>query len=187
MSWSLVILPGADWTEENRVTNRGFHRFLEPYREQFPQVIWIEDQTWDGLNTYRYLLKQGLDPLQPLVIAAFSAGVVGALGLSWLWSGDLGLIAVDGWCVPLGSLDLCPSPRRVARLSHDLETHWNGLFFGRGEDGFYADPFVSHLQIWDQPQTVWGWTRQSSQPLRITAAEFLLDRIAAFSGVQPRP
>lgn len=182
MSWGLVILSGADWTEEHRAAHQGFHRFLDPHLERFPRVIWSEEQTWNGRHTYHDLLRQGLDPLQPLVIVAFSAGVVGALGLSWLWPGFLGLIAVDGWCVPLGALDLLPQTRRVARLSHDLETHWNGMLLGGGERQFYADPFVSHLQIWDQPQTVWGWTRQCSQPLRITAAEFLLDQITAFSG-----
>lgn len=198
MSRALVILPGAGWSAASRSANLGFRRFLDHrldrsldrhlddhrldrFRERRPQILWMEDQPWDGIDAYGQLIEAGIDPKSDLVIVAFSAGVVGAWVLQQLWPGGAAVIAVDGWCVPLG-LGIRRGSRSinpVVRLSHDLVTHWNGVGFGAGQAQFYADPFVSHLQLWGEPELVGGWGKQSTDPLpvRITAAEFLQGQI----------
>lgn len=112
----------------------------------------------------------------PLVFISFSAGVVGAIGAAWGWQllggKVLAFIAIDGWGVPLfGNFP-------IHRLSHDYFTHWSSSVLGSGEDSFYADPPVEHLQLWRSPQTVEGWwvhpSVGKSQPRKsLTAAQFL--------------
>lgn len=179
MSGPLVILPGAGWTGLSRMANQGFAQFLQ-HSLDLPFLFYGADQPWNGEVVYRDLLRRGIDPHISLTIVAFSAGVVGALQLSLLWPGVGNLIAIDGWCVPLGLLDgLGKTPRwSLSRLSHDLETHWNGTLFGPGQAQFYADPFVSHLKLWSDPQAVQGWgLTAGAEPSRITAGNFLLARI----------
>jgi hypothetical protein len=110
----------------------------------------------------------------PLVWIGFSAGVVGAVSAAWVWQwlgGNVrALIAVDGWGVPLGG------NFPVHRLSHDWFTHWSSALLCAGEDSFYADPTIDHLELWRSPQTARGWqiatnSRQPSRPT--TAADFL--------------
>ena len=45
---------------------------------------------------------------------------------------------------------------------------------GSGEESFYADPAVEHLELWRSPQTARGWwvNREGERELS-TAAEFL--------------
>jgi pimeloyl-ACP methyl ester carboxylesterase len=109
-----------------------------------------------------------------LVIIGFSAGVVGAIGAAWAWR-LLGrtvkaFIAIDGWGVPLyGDFP-------IYRLSHDHFTHWSSSLLGSGVVSFYADPAVSHLNLWRMPNRVNGWQvgdRVAHQ--RLTAAEFITE------------
>jgi hypothetical protein len=112
----------------------------------------------------------------PLVFISFSAGVVGSIGAAWGWQllgGHVkAFIALDGWGVPLfGNFS-------IHRLSHDFYTHWSSAVLGSGEDSFYADPAVEHLELWRSPQIVQGWWLRpavgKSQPCsRLTAAQFL--------------
>lgn len=90
-----------------------------------------------------------------IVLIGFSAGVVGAIGAATLWEGGAGtvkaLIALDGWGVPLiGSFP-------IYRISHDSFTHWSSSCLGSGREGFYADPPVAHLELWQSPQSAKGW------------------------------
>lgn len=90
-----------------------------------------------------------------VLFLAFSAGVVAALGAAWAWDMQGGsvkaLIALDGWGVPLyGNFP-------IHRFSHDYFTHWSSSLLGTGEEGFYCDPEVDHLELWRSPQTAWGW------------------------------
>lgn len=90
-----------------------------------------------------------------VLFLAFSAGVVAALGAALalqLEGGTVrGLIAVDGWGVPLyGNFP-------VYRFSHDYFTHWSSSLLGAGEASFYCDPPVAHLELWRSPQTARGW------------------------------
>lgn len=113
------------------------------------------------------------EPAVPLVGISFSAGTVGlagALALRRQQGGNVSrLIAVDGWGVPLIGLP-------VTRLSHDRFTHASSLPLGAGDVNFYAEPAVSHLQLWESPEStagieVKGW--QLGHGVEMTAGEFL--------------
>lgn len=121
---------------------------------------------------------------EPLIMISFSAGVVGAIGAAQIWQSFGGVIqcfiALDGWGVPLwGNFP-------IHRISHDYFTHWSSAFLGAGQDSFYANPPVDHLELWRSPHTVTGWRiapsvadypsngLQIPQPTPMTAVEFLL-------------
>ena len=116
-------------------------------------------------------------PLESSVVfISFSAGVVGAIGAAWAWQllgGQVkAFIALDGWGVPLfGNFS-------IHRLSHDYFTQWSSSVLGSGEDSFYADPPVEHLELWRSPQNVTGWwvhpnVEKSIPDTRLTASQFL--------------
>lgn len=117
---------------------------------------------------------------QTVAIISFSAGVVGAIATAWSWrlmGGTIAaLIAVDGWGVPL----IGDFP--IHRLSHDYFTYWSSALLGAGQDSFYAEPAVDHLNLWRSPDTTQGIRIPSilqTAASSITAAEFigtLLDR-----------
>nr|WP_238718303.1 hypothetical protein [Petrachloros mirabilis] len=106
-----------------------------------------------------------------IAFLGFSAGVVGALGAAHLWQHQGGqvqcLMALDGWGVPLwGDFP-------IHRLSHDSWTHWTT---GGGQSStadFYADPAVTHLDLWRAPQRVWGWRVHAGQQQRCCATDFI--------------
>ena len=112
----------------------------------------------------------------PLTFLSFSAGVVGAIGaaLTWRqWGGQVNaFIAMDGWGVPLiGDFS-------IHRASHDAYTHWSSALLGAGQDSFYADPPVAHLDLWRSPHSVSGWWVRKTvngheNRSSTTAAEFL--------------
>ncbi|WP_017317753.1 hypothetical protein [Mastigocladopsis repens] len=112
----------------------------------------------------------------PVVFISFSAGVVGAILAAHKWQEFGGqvkaFIAIDGWGVPLwGNFP-------IHRMSHDYFTHWSSSLLGSGQNNFYADPPVNHLEMWRSPQTVEGYWVDSifgeSPPKeRLSAAEFL--------------
>lgn len=93
-------------------------------------------------------------PPQPVFFLAFSAGCVGAIATAHHWhsiGGTVGaFFAVDGWGVPL----VAPFP--VHRLSHDRFTHDTSILLGSDHVDFYADPAVSHLELWSQFSQVQG-------------------------------
>lgn len=110
----------------------------------------------------------------PLLMVAFSAGVAAAIGAAWGWQlagGQIcGLIAVDGWGVPLAGRF------PVYRVSHDYFTHWSSALLGAGKTGFYAEPGVDHLALWRSPQRATGWqisTNPIHPPVATTAARFI--------------
>lgn len=121
---------------------------------------------------------------QPVAIISFSAGVVAAIATAWSWrlaGGKItALIAIDGWGVPLGG------DFPIHRLSHDYFTHWSSALLGAGQDAFYAEPAVDHLNLWRSPETTQGWWLSSilqtaSQP--ITAAGFIAALLARYHPV----
>lgn len=112
-----------------------------------------------------------------IVFISFSAGVAGAIAAAWGWQllgGKVkAFIALDGWGVPLyGNFP-------IYRLSHDYFTHWSSALLGVGEDSFYADPSVEHLDLWQLPDICQGWWIHSSgvgnleQRTFTTAADFV--------------
>ncbi|MBE9125011.1 MULTISPECIES: hypothetical protein [unclassified Coleofasciculus] len=111
-----------------------------------------------------------------LIFISFSAGVVGAMGAAWGWQACGGtvkaFVALDGWGVPLyGNFP-------IHRLSHDYFTHWSSALLGGGEDSFYADPAVEHLELWGKLHNCQGWwvhrVEGGVERRYITAAEFIV-------------
>jgi len=112
-----------------------------------------------------------------VIFISFSAGVAGAIGAAWAWQLLGGKVeaffAIDGWGVPLyGNFP-------IYRLSHDYFTHWSSRLLGAGEDSFYADPAVEHLDIWRSPHLCLGyWIHPAVNGIpeyrtQVTAAEFI--------------
>lgn len=147
-------------------------------------VLPLHYPPYSAIGIWRFLNEQlRLPPIEPLTFIAFSAGVVGAAGAAVLWQKMGGsvsaFIAVDGWGVPLWA------NFPIHRLSHDPLTHWSSSLLGGGEDGFYADPEVSHLELWRSPQRTQGWwvrsTRTQILHTPITAAQYLNDLLDRYS------
>ncbi len=100
-------------------------------------------------------LQRHASQTTPIILISFSAGVAGAIGAAWGWEmlgGQVkAFIAFDGWGVPLqGNFP-------IHRVSHDYFTHWSSALLGTGEDSFYADPAIEHLDLWRSPDSCQGW------------------------------
>jgi hypothetical protein len=147
---------------------------------------------WNGWAVGTYLAKH-CPPQQPLMVVGFSAGVVGAIAAAQVWQNQgraiAGFIAVDGWGVPqMGAFPF-------HRVSHDLFTHWSSALLGAGQDSFYADPPVDHLDLWQYPDRAWGqWVSQTATGVErstpTTAIAFIahmLQRYGCGSPLQPCP
>jgi hypothetical protein len=171
MTLPLLLLGGSEICLAGKLANLSFRSFLEAHLPDKFVIFSPPQPTWNSQHLQSWIQAQGIRSNTPLQIIAFSAGVVGASGLIAHWS-IRQMIAVDGWCVPLWH---CP---QVVRMSHDLVTHWNGILFGGGKKHFYADPFVSHLDLWRDPERVMGWDL-SCAPKRISAREFIIQTISA--------
>jgi hypothetical protein len=109
---------------------------------------------------------------QPLLLLGFSAGVVGAIGAAWGWQlagGKIAaLIAMDGWGVSLAG------HFPIYRLSHDEFTHWSSHLLGGGSESFYAQPSVTHLDIWANPDQAKGYRVGAAGQVPSDAAAFLV-------------
>ena len=96
-----------------------------------------------------------LPPGFPTAWIGFSAGAVGAVAAARRWQREggevTGLIAVDGWGVPLGDR----FPR--FRLGHDRFTAQSCEWLGASDGYFYCDPAVGHLELWRSPQRSSGY------------------------------
>lgn len=110
--------------------------------------------------------KAGLPADYPTVWIGFSAGVVGAVAAARRWQREgrivRGLIAVDGWGVPLGE----GFPR--FRLGHDRFTAQSCEWLGASDGYFYSDPAVEHLVLWRSPQQAQGrWQPNLHSPFEL--------------------
>lgn len=145
-----------------------------------PQIIIFPAQNhpaYSAIDIVEFLKSKISDIKSPVVLISFSAGVVGAIGAAWGWQlsgGNLkALIAVDGWGMPLaGNFP-------IHRLSHDYFTHWSSALLGAGEDSFYADPGVEHLELWQSPDSCKGWWVHQNmvgklERRHMTATEFII-------------
>ncbi len=139
------------------------------------EILLFPTQKYPAISAFhilQFLCVDRLVPPSPIIFISFSAGVVGAIGAAWGWQllgGEVkAFIALDGWGVPLhGNFP-------IHRLSHDYFTHWTSLLSG-GEESFYAEPAVEHLDLWRSPQSVQGWrTDSKGTAQRLSAAQFLL-------------
>lgn len=174
---NILICPGIhepQWTQD-------FLQSVEPLRglrHCHPPSILVFPAHADPAYSANHILQFLRDfeanegTVSQLAIIAFSAGVVGAIGAAWGWRWQRrtisALIALDGWGVPLyGDFP-------IYRLSHDCFTHWSSSLLGNGTSRFYADPEVSHLDLWRMPHRVWGWqVGNCGDRSRLTAAEFI--------------
>lgn len=149
---SVIVCPGMhspQFTASFLQTFPTSHQWLVFPAHQYP--------AYSALALFQFLQENLSNPstASPLLFICFSAGVVGGIGAAMVWQMNRGkvkaLIAIDGWGVPL----LGDFP--IHRFSHDYFTHWSSALLGAGEDSFYADPGVEHLDMWRSPQTSLGW------------------------------
>lgn len=177
---ALIICPGAHpltWT----------HSFLRQLNAQLPEDGLVrhvfpahKSNPWSAYALRTFLEVSAIAPTEPLILIAFSAGCVAAAGVAneRVARGQPApvVIALDGWGVPL------PNTFPRYRLSHDRFTHDTSAWLGTGQVSFYADPPVSHQQLWCAPAQVTG--RQVRGPVSeepaetsTTALEFLVSCI----------
>ncbi|MBV6626835.1 MAG: hypothetical protein KI793_28510 [Rivularia sp. (in: Bacteria)] len=128
-----------------------------------------------GFHIFQFMRESLANQLKsPVVFVGFSAGVVGAITAASLWQifgGNVkAFIAIDGWMVPIyGNFP-------IHRMSHDYFTHWSSCLLGSGDNNFYAQPAVEHLELWRSPSTVEGYSVDSPSgelPLSLNGAEFI--------------
>ncbi len=151
----LLICPGI---HEIELTECFLNGIVENWREQqqLGELLIFPTQkypAYSSLDIYNFIQKN--NPKSAIIIISFSAGVVGAIGAALAWQ-QLGgkikaFIAIDGWGVPL----VRNFP--IYRMSHDYFTHWSSALLGGGNESFYAEPAVEHLDLWRSPQTTKGW------------------------------
>lgn len=172
----LLICPGI---HEIELTECFLNGIIENWKEQqqLGELLIFPTQEYPAYSSFDiYDFIRQNNPKSAIIIISFSAGVVGAIGAALAWEqlgGTVkGLIAIDGWGVPLvGNFP-------IYRISHDYFTHWSSALLGSGNEGFYADPAVEHLEIWRSPQTTKGWwNHETSTGLKTatptTAATFI--------------
>ncbi|MEP0798391.1 hypothetical protein NDI44_28115 [Trichocoleus sp. DQ-A3] len=173
---NVIICPGI----HDPALTQNFLEELQPKKRENLLIFPVQEfAAYSAAAIYNYLcvnLSPPSSQASPVIFISFSAGVVGAIGAAWLWQLSGGtvkaLIALDGWGMPLsGNFP-------IHRLSHDYFTHWSSAVLGSGEESFYADPPVEHLELWRSPQTAQGWWVSSVKGKAetrtyTTAAEFL--------------
>ncbi len=156
-----LICPGF---HEQKLTHSFLKNITNSSVNLHKLLIFPTDQypAYSGFHLLQYLEEKCQKKSQKLIIIAFSAGVVAAMIAAWQWQqqGGMirGLIALDGWGVPL--LGNFP----IYRISHDLFTHNSSVILGTGKLNFYADPAVNHLDLWRSPHLVHGWMVQNITP-----------------------
>jgi hypothetical protein len=135
-----------------------------------PQVLSPSVPVYSPLHVLEFL-QHHCELTEPLAVIGFSAGVVGSIGAAGCWQQQGGqiraLIAIDGWGVPLfGQFP-------IYRLSHDWFTDWSCQGLGQTEQSFYAEPAVTHLDLWRSPAQTEGWQQQGQVRTKTTASQFL--------------
>jgi hypothetical protein len=169
---SIILCPGIHHPNLTASFWRAIQQVKLP-NDQLPEhlnpSIVPNAQQWafSPVHTLQFLNKT-IPTSEPLVLIGFSAGVVGMMGAAWAWqqqgSTIRALVALDGWGVPLyGSFP-------IYRLSHDGFTHWSSQALGMGQDPFYAEPGVEHLELWRSPDRARGWWCKEGQRERTNAA-----------------
>ncbi|MDM9385002.1 hypothetical protein QUB80_30555 [Chlorogloeopsis sp. ULAP01] len=179
---NIIICPGIHESSltENFVASLRERNFDTSTSKSLVNILVFPTDGYSSLSAF-HILQFLFDRLKnqqksPVIFISFSAGVVGAIASAYLWQNSGGhvkaFIAIDGWGVPL--LGNFP----IHRMSHDYFTHWSSKILGCGQNNFYADPPVEHLDMWRSPQTVQGWwvdlsIGESQLQKRLSAVEFL--------------
>ncbi|MEM6612788.1 MAG: hypothetical protein AAF652_11160 [Cyanobacteria bacterium P01_C01_bin.72] len=149
---TIVICPGIHPPE---MTTQFVQGIKSKVRQNCLVLPTEEYLPYSAIAILEWLEQQNLVKTETLAWIGFSAGVVGSFGAAWGWQLRGGkvscLIAIDGWGMPL----VANFP--IYRVSHDFFTHWSSGILGAGEQGFYAEPEVTHQEIWRSPDTCQGW------------------------------
>lgn len=184
----IVICPGIHDSQLTPEFLEGLHRIKIDHENSCwtNQFLIFPTQDYPAYSTMHILefLQSRTDTLTPLIFISFSAGVVGAIGAAWGWEllgGKIkAFMAIDGWGVPLaGNFP-------IHRLSHDHFTHWSSALLGAGQDSFYANPAVEHLELWQSPDICKGWWVQpavggkAERRIYTTAAEFVIHLLQVY-------
>jgi hypothetical protein len=177
----LLVIPGV-------VPQEATERFVQQLNIAGVCCVPAGIAPYSPMDLDRFTRTQDLD--SDLVVIAYSAGCVGALGWIPLWRRQRktvkALIAIDGWPVPFwGKFP-------IYRVSHDLYTHRTTLRLGAGLEQFYCDPAVEHRNLWTYPEASWGvWVKQNNKQkeiYRATALDFLqniIERHVSLNGQKP--
>lgn len=188
---SVIICPGFHEPQLTQDFLEGLHRgetssLSSRWREKVLIFPTQDYPAYSGVHILEFLQRHTSQLTPPVVFISFSAGVAGAIGAAWGWQ-MLGrkvraFIAVDGWGVPLyGNFS-------IHRLSHDYFTHWSCALLGAGEDSFYADPPIEHLDLWRLPDVCKGWRVHPAtvgipeQRTFTTAAQFITQLLHRYIG-----
>ena len=162
----LLVIPGV-------VPQEATDRFVQQLGVSGICCVPVSVAPFNPWSIEQFTQTQDLDT--NLVVIAYSAGCVGALGWIPLWHRQKkaikALIAIDGWPIPFwGKFP-------IYRVSHDLYTHRTTLYLGAGREQFYCDPAVEHRNLWAYPEASWGlWVKQNDKQkktYRATALDFL--------------
>ncbi|NJK55453.1 MAG: hypothetical protein HC939_05420 [Pleurocapsa sp. SU_5_0] len=147
----LIICPGIHTPE---LTEQFIQGIQDTVKQDY-LILPTEYLPYSAIAVTQWLNQQSLSKSESLSFISFSAGVVGSFGAAWGWQLEGGqisnFIAVDGWGMPL----IANFP--FHRVSHDYFTHWSSSILGAGQQGFYADPGVEHLELWRSPKISYGW------------------------------
>ncbi|NET07941.1 MAG: hypothetical protein F6K16_25195 [Symploca sp. SIO2B6] len=187
---NIIICPGIHKPEltqnflETLQSNNSLN--ASNYCTQKVLVFPIQDYpAYSAVHILEFLQHYPISLQTPLVFISFSAGVVGAIGAAWGWQllgGKVkALIAIDGWGVPLAG------DFHIHRLSHDYFTHWSSALLGAGEDSFYAEPTIEHLDLWQKPDLCKGWWiypavgKVPERKIFTTAAEFIINLLQRYT------
>ncbi len=168
---SVIVCPGIHEPQLTQDFLEALHRsetsnLSSRWREKVLIFPTQDYPAYSGVHILEFLQLHTSQLTAPVVFISFSAGVAGAIVAAWGWQ-RLGrkvkaFIAIDGWGVPLyGDFP-------IHRLSHDYFTHWSSALLGAGEDSFYADPPIEHLDLWRSPDVCKGWW---VHPARVGIAE----------------
>lgn len=175
---AIALCPGFHSPDLTRAFYQQLHTVSLPNQQL---LVFPSDRfpAYDSLAVLRFLHEQlSRNPpddwlTQPLTLIGFSAGAVAAVGaalmLEALGSQIQAVFVLDGWGVPVAGRF------PTHRLSHDRFTHWSSALLGTGQDSFYAEPAVDHLELWRSPQTVNGFWINPSTAVAVptTALQFL--------------
>jgi hypothetical protein len=168
---SLIICPGIHPFELTEQFIQGIqHRIQQDYLV-LPTTEYLP---YSAIAVTQWLNQQSLSKAEPLSFISFSAGVVGSFGAAWAWQlkgGQISkFIALDGWGMPLNA------NFPLHRVSHDYFTHWSSRILGAGQQDFFAEPGVEHLELWRSPTTSYGWRIVApGQKTRDTLSNYLAD------------
>ena len=170
----LLVIPGV-------VPQEATDRFVQQLNIPGVCCVPASIAPYNPIVLDQFTRSQDLD--SDLMVIAYSAGCVGALGWLPLWYRQQktikALMAIDGWPIPFwGKFP-------IYRVSHDLYTHRTTLRLGAGLEQFYCDPAVEHRSLWAYPETAWGLWNQVQKPQeshRTTALDFLQCIVARHLG-----